>query len=105
MYIICGNDGKSISKRCESGLIYNALTTACEKGNYFSNIYYLIKQWRTPLGPCTFDSTLCKNEGQCIDEPTIENGFKCICSSLFQGEYCEKGKRDIWLITKKRDNR
>ncbi len=44
MYIICGNDGKSISKRCESGRIYNALTTACEKGNYFSNIYDFIKQ-------------------------------------------------------------
>jgi hypothetical protein len=45
------------------------------------------------LGPCTFDSTLCKNEGQCIDEPTIEKGFKCICSNQFQGEYCEEGKK------------
>jgi hypothetical protein len=46
-------------------------------------------------GPCTFDSTLCKNEGQCVDDPTIEKRFKCICSNQFQGEYCEKGKRDI----------
>lgn len=42
-------------------------------------------------GPCTFDSTLCKNEGQCVDEPTDAKGFKCVCSSRFHGEYCEKG--------------
>ncbi|CAF4146822.1 unnamed protein product, partial [Rotaria sordida] len=71
-FIICKTDGRSISMKCKSGLIYNALTTGCEKG------------------PCTFDSTLCKNEGQCIDEPTNEKGFKCICSNQFQGDFCEK---------------
>ncbi|CAF4504010.1 unnamed protein product [Rotaria sp. Silwood1] len=76
-FIICKTDDRSISMKCKSGLIYNALTTACEKG------------------PCTFDSTLCKNEGQCIDEPTNEKGFKCICSNQFQGDFCEK---DINLI-------
>ncbi len=44
-------------------------------------------------GPCTFDSTLCQNEAQCVDEPTIEKGFKCICSGQFQGEFCEQGKK------------
>ncbi|CAF3971945.1 unnamed protein product [Adineta steineri] len=78
MYIICGNEGRSIPMRCQSGFIYNALTTACEKG------------------PCTFDSTLCKNEGLCVDDPTIEKGFKCICSNQDQGEYCEiKGIQEL----------
>jgi len=63
--------------KCKSGFIYNALTTACE------NV------------PCTFDSTLCQNEGQCIDDPTNEKGFKCICSNQFQGEFCEEDKRYI----------
>ncbi|UJR13749.1 hypothetical protein I4U23_000759 [Adineta vaga] len=72
MYIICGNDGEYIMKRCELGFMYNALTTACEKG------------------PCTFDSTLCQNDGRCVDEPMIEKGYRCICSSQFQGENCEK---------------
>jgi hypothetical protein len=32
-YIICGDDNRSISMKCKSGFIYNALTTACENGN------------------------------------------------------------------------
>ncbi|CAF1621762.1 unnamed protein product [Adineta ricciae] len=72
MYIICENDGQSVVRRCESGFIYNALTTACEKG------------------PCTFDSTLCQNNGQCVDEPTVEKGFRCVCGEQYHGDYCEK---------------
>lgn len=81
---------------CESGLIYNALTTTCEKGN--NRVLFLIeKLFYCKIinffpGPCTFDSTLCKNEGQCIDEPTNEKSFKCICWSHFQGDFCEQGK-------------
>jgi hypothetical protein len=63
----------------------------------FKKKLYFNKRIRDILGPCTFDSTLCKNEGQCIDEPTIEKGFKCVCSNQFQGEYCEKGKK-IYVI-------
>jgi hypothetical protein len=44
-------------------------------------------------GPCTFDSTLCEHKGQCIDDPIIEKGFKCLCSNQYEGEFCEKGKR------------
>jgi hypothetical protein len=43
-------------------------------------------------GPCTFDSTLCQNEGHCIDDPTIEKGFKCLCKNQYEGEFCEQGK-------------
>ena len=32
-FIICGNNGESVAKKCQSGLIYNALTTTCENGN------------------------------------------------------------------------
>jgi hypothetical protein len=41
-FIICGNDGKSILMKCQSGFIYNALTTACENGN---NIYFLMRNY------------------------------------------------------------
>ncbi len=37
-FLICGNDGRSIPMKCKSGFIYNALTTACENGNWFLNI-------------------------------------------------------------------
>ena len=43
-------------------------------------------------GPCTFDSTLCENEGHCINDPTMEKGFKCVCASRYGGEFCEKGE-------------
>ena len=49
-------------------------------------------------GPCTFDSTLCENDGRCIDDPTVEKGFKCICSNQYEGEFCQEGKRDIQLL-------
>jgi len=39
------------------------------------------------------DSTLCKNNGQCVDEATNKKGFKCICLIEYQGEYCEKRKK------------
>ena len=45
------------------------------------------------IGPCTFDSTLCQNEGQCIDEPNVSKGFQCLCSHPFHGEFCEKSDR------------
>jgi hypothetical protein len=40
------------------------------------------------------NSTLCKNDGQCVDETTNQKGFKCICSIEYQGEYCEKRKKN-----------
>jgi len=71
-YIICENNGKSIQMKCKPGFHYNALTTSCE------------------MKPCAMDSTLCKNNGQCVGELTSKKGFKCICSIEYQGEYCEK---------------
>ena len=44
------------------------------------------------LGPCTFDSTLCENEGRCVDDMTTEKGFQCICSNEYEGELCESSK-------------
>jgi hypothetical protein len=43
------------------------------------------------------DSTLCKNNGQCIDESTNKKGFKCRCSIEYQGEYCEKRKTNFFV--------
>lgn len=39
---------------------------------------------------CTKDSTLCQNNGQCVDDSTNKKGFYCICSTEYQGETCEK---------------
>jgi hypothetical protein len=39
------------------------------------------------------DSTLCKNNGQCIDVLANKKSFKCICSIEYHGEYCEKRKK------------
>lgn len=44
------------------------------------------------LGPCTFDSTLCENEGRCVDDMTTEKGFQCICPNEYEGELCESNK-------------
>lgn len=44
------------------------------------------------LGPCTFISTLCENQGRCIDDMNMEKGFRCICSSEYEGELCETRK-------------
>jgi hypothetical protein len=38
------------------------------------------------------DSTLCKNNGQCVNDATNVKGFQCICSIEYQGEYCDKRK-------------
>jgi hypothetical protein len=51
------------------------------------------------------DSTLCKNDGQCVDEITNEKGFKCLCSIEYHGEYCEKRKKILfWLINKRKND-
>lgn len=71
-FIICGENGTSVSMYCQSGFVYNALTTTCERG------------------PCTFDSSLCRNEGQCVDNLTIDKGFQCLCKKQFHGDFCEK---------------
>lgn len=31
-FIICREDGTDVAMKCKTGFIYNALTTACEKG-------------------------------------------------------------------------
>ena len=40
-YIICDNHGKSISMKCQTGFIYNALTTACENGQSILKICFV----------------------------------------------------------------
>jgi len=35
-FIICGDNGTSVSMYCQSGFVYNALTTTCEHGNRWS---------------------------------------------------------------------
>ena len=39
------------------------------------------------------DSTLCKNNGRCVDDSTNLKGFQCICSIEYQGESCENRKK------------
>lgn len=94
-FIVCENDGSSTSLKCKAGLIYNALTTGCESNKIPNTVASL-------LGPCMVDSNICKNNGQCVDEPTDRKGFKCLCSIQFTGDHCEtpikltaKGTRKI----------
>ncbi len=47
------------------------------------------------------DSTLCKNNGQCVDESTNKRGFRCLCSMEYQGEYCEKRNEHCLSLIKK----
>ena len=42
------------------------------------------------LEPCAVDASLCKNQGQCRDEPTDSKGFQCICPMQYHGEFCEQ---------------
>ena len=42
------------------------------------------------LEPCAMDTSLCKNQGQCRDEPTESKGFQCICPMQYHGEFCEQ---------------
>jgi hypothetical protein len=90
-FIICGNHGKSTLMRCKPGFQYNALTTYCQMSieKSFLSFYNLI----FCSEPCAMDSTLCKNNGHCVDETTNKKGFQCICSIEYQGEYCDKRKQ------------
>lgn len=38
-FIICGNNGKSIRKKCKSGFSYNALRANCEMSEYKINSF------------------------------------------------------------------
>ena len=83
--------------KCQSGFTYNALTTACEAGKwvFWNSITSTEGISLAFLGPCTFDSTLCENEGRCVDDLTTEKGFKCVCSNQYEGEFCEHSKSVI----------
>jgi hypothetical protein len=42
---------------------------------------------------CQNTTFICENGGTCVDHPVDEIfNFKCLCSSGFTGELCEKSK-------------